>query len=258
MCIRNVKPGMKSINIIFIVLEIGKPTTTKDGHTVRRVKVADKTGSIDISVWDEYGTAMQAGDICKLIKGYCAIWKDSLTLYTSKGGEIQRIDDFCMAFVEVPNMSEPNSELVKQQQQRMNGGGSGGGPGGGGGGGGPSQEQQPPEDNSGGQPGHQQPPQPQRSNNVNRSMDPRSGAGGKMTNRNGHSSSNNSGSGTGSAQNNQRHHHQQQQHHHHSNKPYPPKKPLGSQNSQMVGGNPKEGAGAASGTPQQLQGILKR
>ena len=50
--------------------EIGKPTTTKDGHTIRRVKVADKTGSIDLSVWDEYGAVMQAGDICKIIKGY--------------------------------------------------------------------------------------------------------------------------------------------------------------------------------------------
>ena len=51
------------------IAEIGKPTTTKDGHTIRRVKVADKTGSIDLSVWDEYGAAMQAGDICKIIKG---------------------------------------------------------------------------------------------------------------------------------------------------------------------------------------------
>jgi len=254
---------MKQINIIVIVLEIGKPTTTKDGHTIRRVKVADKTGSIDLSVWDEYGAAMQAGDICKIIKGYAAIWKDSLTLYTGKGGEIQRIDDFCMTFVEVPNMSEPNSELVKQLQQRMNGGGSGGGPGGGGGGGGPSQEQQPPEDNSGGNQGHQPPPRP---NNVNRSMDPRTGAGGKMTNRNGHgSNTNTSGSGPGSAQNNSarhQHHHQQPQNHHHHNKPYPPKKPLGNQNSQVVGGNnaSKEGGGGAgaTGTPQQLQGILKR
>jgi len=255
---------MKQINIIFIVLEVGKPTTTKDGHTIRRVKVADKTGSIDMSVWDEYGAAMQAGDICKIIKGYASMWKDSLTLYSGKVGEIQRIDDFCMTFVENPNMSEPNSELAKQQQQRMNGG-AGPGPGGGGGSGGPSQEQQPPSEDN----GQQQSQQQQRSNNVNRSADPRSGAGGKMTQRNGQNNNNNSGGGGGgggSTQNNAgRPHHQ----HHHHNKPYPPKKPLGSQNSLIVSGanaqtSNKDG-GATPAAPQhqphphqQLQGILKR
>jgi hypothetical protein len=59
----------QQINVIFIVLDIGKPNSTKDGHMVRRVKVADKTGSIDLSVWDEYGAVMQTGDICKILKG---------------------------------------------------------------------------------------------------------------------------------------------------------------------------------------------
>jgi ssDNA-binding replication factor A large subunit len=47
----------------------GKPTRTKDGHDVRSVKVADKSGSINISIWDEAGDLLQNGDICKLTKG---------------------------------------------------------------------------------------------------------------------------------------------------------------------------------------------
>jgi hypothetical protein len=49
---------------------IGKPTKTKDGHTVRSVKVADKTASINMSVWDDFGDLLQTGDICRITKGY--------------------------------------------------------------------------------------------------------------------------------------------------------------------------------------------
>lgn len=49
-------------------------TKTKDGHEVRSCKVADKTGSITISVWDELGGLIQAGDIIRLTKGY-VIWR---------------------------------------------------------------------------------------------------------------------------------------------------------------------------------------
>ena len=47
----------------------GAPTRTKDNHNVRSCKVADKTGCINISIWDEVGDLLQTGDICRLIKG---------------------------------------------------------------------------------------------------------------------------------------------------------------------------------------------
>lgn len=49
---------------------VGSPTRTKDNHTVRSCKVADKTGSINISIWDEIGEMVVTGDICRLVKGY--------------------------------------------------------------------------------------------------------------------------------------------------------------------------------------------
>lgn len=48
---------------------IGKPTKTKDGHEVRSCRVADKTGCVNLSVWNDYGTLMQSGDIIRLHKG---------------------------------------------------------------------------------------------------------------------------------------------------------------------------------------------
>ncbi|KAF8792770.1 SOSS complex subunit B1-like [Argiope bruennichi] len=113
--IRDIKPGMKSLNVLFIVLEIGRPNMTKDGHEVRTCKVADRTASINLSVWDEPGLFLQQGDICRLSKGYASVWKGCLTLYTGKGGEIQKIGEFCFTFTEVPNMSE-NPEQANQQK----------------------------------------------------------------------------------------------------------------------------------------------
>ncbi|XP_058510173.1 SOSS complex subunit B2 [Solea solea] len=116
--IKDVKPGLKNLNIVFIVLEIGRVTKTKDGHEVRSCKVADKSGSIAISVWDEPGNLIQPGDIIKLTRGYASIWKGCLTLYTGRGGDIQKIGEFCMVYSEVPNFSEPNPELQNQTNQQ--------------------------------------------------------------------------------------------------------------------------------------------
>lgn len=116
--IKDVRPGQKNLNVIFIALEIDKPNRTKDNHDVRCVKGADKTGSINLSIWDEAGDIIQTGDICKLIKGYATPFKGCLTLYTGKGGKIIKIGEFCLQFSELPNMSEFNSELVQNKQQQ--------------------------------------------------------------------------------------------------------------------------------------------
>ncbi|XP_055726996.1 SOSS complex subunit B2 isoform X1 [Salvelinus fontinalis] len=136
--IKDVKPGSKNLNIVFIVLEIGpeeqlsrlcnlvqtcnrRVTKTKDGHEVRSCKVADKSGSIAISVWDELGSLIQPGDIIRLTRGYASMWKGCLTLYTGRGGDLQKIGEFCMVYSEVPNFSEPNADLLAQNQQNKTG-----------------------------------------------------------------------------------------------------------------------------------------
>ncbi|XP_072775838.1 SOSS complex subunit B1 isoform X4 [Taeniopygia guttata] len=89
--VKDVKPGLKNLNLIFIVLETGRVTKTKDGHEVRTCKVADKSGSINISVWDDVGNLIQPGDIIRLTKGYASVFKGCLTLYTGRGGDLQKI-----------------------------------------------------------------------------------------------------------------------------------------------------------------------
>uniref|UniRef100_A0A336KAW5 CSON010151 protein n=1 Tax=Culicoides sonorensis TaxID=179676 RepID=A0A336KAW5_CULSO len=106
--IKDIRPGLKNINVVFIVLEVGTMTLTKENREVRTFKVADISASINVSVWDEPGKLLQPGDIVRLTKGYASIWRQSLTLYSGKNGEILKIGEFCMVFNESVNMSEPN------------------------------------------------------------------------------------------------------------------------------------------------------
>lgn len=118
--LRDLKPGLKNLHCVFIVLEVGKASTTKDGNEIRSCKVADKTGSINLSVWNEAGRQLEPGDICRLTKGYVSLFKNSLTLYTGKGGDLRKIGDFCLVFSETPNLSEPNPEFIQYMANKLN------------------------------------------------------------------------------------------------------------------------------------------
>ena len=57
------------VNIFARVFRVGSSLPTKDGNTAHKFKVADKTGSVDLTVWNEVGEAINCGDIIRLIKG---------------------------------------------------------------------------------------------------------------------------------------------------------------------------------------------
>ncbi|KAH9360194.1 hypothetical protein HPB48_020118 [Haemaphysalis longicornis] len=117
--IRDLKPGMRNLNLTFIVLEIQRFRTTRDGREVRTFKVADRSGSILFCQWDESGAYLEPGDICEVSKGYASLWRGRLLLYTGKHGAMKKVGDFCLEFSETPFMSEPIPEL-EQQQSKLN------------------------------------------------------------------------------------------------------------------------------------------
>lgn len=47
----------------------GSINQTKDGSVVRRCRVADHTGSINLSLWNKQADAIEAGDILQLARG---------------------------------------------------------------------------------------------------------------------------------------------------------------------------------------------
>ncbi|KPJ14339.1 SOSS complex subunit B-like [Papilio machaon] len=128
--IKDLKPGMKNINAVFIVLEVGPPTLTKEAREVRTLRVADASAMVNFSVWDEPGALLQPGDIVRLTRGYASLWRSALTLYSGKSGDIQKVGEFCMIFNEQVNMSEPQPAApvgasTAQPANERNGNGNG-------------------------------------------------------------------------------------------------------------------------------------
>lgn len=111
--IKDLKPGMNGLNLQFIVLDIGRPNTTKENQEVRTVKVADRSGMVNLSVWNDLGKALQSGDMIRMSRGYTGMFKNCLTIYTTRAGDFHKIGEFCMIFSETPYMSEPNPEMAQ-------------------------------------------------------------------------------------------------------------------------------------------------
>ena len=53
-----------------LLVLLGSTSQTKDGSVVRKCRVADRTGSILFSIWNEEAEAIEAADIIRLSKGY--------------------------------------------------------------------------------------------------------------------------------------------------------------------------------------------
>jgi hypothetical protein len=118
--IKDIRSGMKNINVIFIILESTAATKTKENREIFSFKVSDPSASINCSIWDDPGRLLVPGDIVKLTKGYASQWRNQLTLYSGKSGDIQKIGDFCMVFNEQINMSEPAPAAQQQSAAIQN------------------------------------------------------------------------------------------------------------------------------------------
>uniref|UniRef100_A0A5F9CGI0 SOSS complex subunit B2 n=1 Tax=Oryctolagus cuniculus TaxID=9986 RepID=A0A5F9CGI0_RABIT len=115
--VKDIKPGLKNLNVIFIVFEIGHMTNNKDSHKVRSWEVAAYRGSITVSVWDEIGGLRYPGTVTQLVRGTASLWKGCLTLYTGRGGELQKIGEFCVVYSELPSFVEPKPDYRGQQSK---------------------------------------------------------------------------------------------------------------------------------------------
>ncbi|XP_078488714.1 SOSS complex subunit B2 [Ciona intestinalis] len=115
--VKDLYPQAKNLQMKVIVLHVGNSYKTKDGNEVRSCKVADKTGSVNLSIWGDYGNHIQPGDILSLSRCYAVLFKSCLTLYVGKFGSLTKVGEFCMVFNEVPDISDQNPEWIQQNQE---------------------------------------------------------------------------------------------------------------------------------------------
>jgi replication factor A1 len=137
--IGDVKALEKHINATFKVLERSEEreisTKSGDSHRVCDFTVADDTGSITMTLWNEDIDFIEDGEVFKLSNGFVNVFQNSLRLSKGKYGELAK-DETDLSEVDTEN--NRSSEHVEDPRRRSYGGGGGGrgGYGGGRGGGG--------------------------------------------------------------------------------------------------------------------------
>jgi len=128
-----VKPLEKHLDVVFKVCEKDeeREITNKSGetHRVCDFTVADETGSIVITLWNEDIDALEIEKVFKLTNGFANVFRNSLRLSKGKFGALA---EDSTVFDEINTENNRSSEHVEDPRRRSYGGGGGGGGRGGG------------------------------------------------------------------------------------------------------------------------------
>jgi len=122
-CIAKLEDNQRNVNLQVIVLKINQPQKTRDGHEVYSLKIADRTGSIQLNVWNNVGKLIGVSDILRLQNCITQVFKNSLCVKLGRSGGIARVGEFLMEFSEEPDMSIPSADMMKTIEKQQQGGG---------------------------------------------------------------------------------------------------------------------------------------
>ncbi|CAJ1924911.1 unnamed protein product [Sphenostylis stenocarpa] len=100
-----VPAAQNNIESKFIVLEKGS-TTLEGQNRICLTLVADETAAVHLQLWGDECDAFNSGDIIHLTKGIFSYQHANLILRAGKRGRLEKIGEFTMSYVEIPNMSE--------------------------------------------------------------------------------------------------------------------------------------------------------
>jgi len=129
--VKDLNPDSKRVNIIAKVLQITDtreiPNRYGPANRVAEATVADETGSVVLSLWnDQIGTINQ-GDSVTVENGYVSLVRGHIRLNAGKYGKIapstQNVEDVN----EENNISEAEHEMPERPRRSFGGGGGGGG-----------------------------------------------------------------------------------------------------------------------------------
>ncbi len=131
--IEDLQPLEKHINVIFKVVEKNEEreiTNSRSGetHRVCDFSVADETGQITLTLWNEDIDALEMEKVYKLSNGFANIFQNSLRLSKGKFGNLT---EDATVFADINDENNRSSEHVedprqRQYQRRSYGGSSGG------------------------------------------------------------------------------------------------------------------------------------
>ncbi len=126
--VKDLTENSKNVNATLKVLEIGetKEIQSKFGSKrVCEVKVADATGSILLSLWDDQIGKIAAGDTISIQNGYISVVRNSMRLNIGKYGKMLLSEEPISEVNTENNVSDRHVE--RPERPRRSGGYGGGG-----------------------------------------------------------------------------------------------------------------------------------
>lgn len=132
--VKDMTESSKNVNATLKVIEIGEVKDIKSQYGDKRVcevKVADGTGSILLSLWDDQIGKIAAGDSISIQNGYISVVRNSMRLNIGKYGKMLLSEEAVVDVNTELNMSDKHVD--QPERPRRSGGYGGGGRSGGGG-----------------------------------------------------------------------------------------------------------------------------
>jgi len=96
--IKDLTPKSRRVNMVFKVVgveDIKNVRSRKDRtqHAFAEALVGDDTGTVILTLWDEYLEKVQKGKTYQLINGYVTLFKGTIRLNIGKYGELTEVED---------------------------------------------------------------------------------------------------------------------------------------------------------------------
>jgi replication factor A1 len=113
----------RRVNLVAKILNIGEPrevTSSSNGrfHQVAEALIGDSTGTVILTLWDDYVEKFNEGDVIELENGYAGTFRGRLRLNIGKYGNAEKVD---MEFNQIEtenNMSEKDLGSSYQRRHR--------------------------------------------------------------------------------------------------------------------------------------------
>ncbi|CDH58813.1 predicted protein [Lichtheimia corymbifera JMRC:FSU:9682] len=118
--LKDVKPMLRGFDCQVIVLQRAEadPHFTRHGDAIYKYIVADKTGSIVLSIWGDRAKCIKSGDILRVTGAEAKIRKGQLEMEALRASKVRRIGQDTMCFNEQPNYSEFTPQQLQDQYQQ--------------------------------------------------------------------------------------------------------------------------------------------
>ncbi len=128
--VKDMTENSKNVNATLKVIEIGEVKDIKSQYGDKRVcevKVADATGSILLSLWDDQIGKIAAGDSISIQNGYISVVRNSMRLNIGKYGKMLLSEEPVVETNTELNMSDKHVEMPDRPRRTGGYGGGGGG-----------------------------------------------------------------------------------------------------------------------------------